>query len=95
MRRSGTSVVFMLNCGAEYFILVHAFPEINETGEMLYCVMNQLFTLRSIVGVNGDSHVDCVVLTFVAPSLLGNNLSRDYPSSLFGNFSYNTIYSLC
>ena len=36
---------------------------------MLRVKMNQLFTLRRIVAVEGESHIDCVVLTFVAPLL--------------------------
>jgi len=43
-------------------------------------VTNQLFTLtRNIVGVSGESHIDCVVLT------LCKDLLRNYSSSLFEN----------
>jgi len=58
-------------------------------GEMLYFVTNQLFTLSIIVIVNGKSHIDYVVFTFVAQPLLGNNLLGNYPSSLFRNLSDN------
>jgi len=52
-------------------------------------VTNQLFVLSTVVGVTGDSHSDCVVLTFVAPPPLGNNLPVSYTSLHFVNLSDN------
>ena len=40
-------------------------------GEMLWFLTNQLFTLRIIVYVNGESNIkyytDCIVFTLIAP----------------------------
>ena len=50
---------------------------------------NQLFTLRKIVDVNGKSHIDRDVLTFVPLNPLCNEFPQDFTSSLFRNFSDN------
>ena len=60
-------------------------------GEIFCFVMNQLFILRIIACVNGESNIkyytECIVLTFVAPHPLGNKLPGNFPSLLFGNLS--------
>ena len=41
--------------------------------------------------VNGESHIYCDVLIYVASSALGNDLPRNDPSPLFGNLSDNLL----
>ena len=65
--------------------LIHHFL----VGEMSCFVTNQSFILRGIVVMTGDSHIDCVALTSVAPPSLDNDLPGNYPSSQSGNLSDN------
>ena len=55
-----------------------------------------MFTLRRVVGVNGDSHIDCIVLTLVASSPLDNHLPGNYLAHCSG-FLYliiDVIYTI-
>jgi len=51
---------------------------------MLCFMTNQLFTLRRS---QRERHIDCVVLTVIAPPTLGNDLHGSYLSLLFGNLN--------
>ena len=41
-------------------------------GDIVCFVTNHLLTITKIVNVNGESHIDCVVLSFVVALPLGN-----------------------
>ena len=65
------------------------FSEEHFIGQMQCFVTNQLFTLKRIIGVKGESHIDCLVMTFLAPHPLGKEIPGNYPNSIFGNLKCN------
>ena len=53
-----------------------------------------IITLRKIIGVKGENHIDCLMLTFLAPPPLDEELPGNYSNSIFGNMSCSAAKSM-